>query len=96
MSLRSLVRIVRIGVRQCRRVFPRGAGNPIRPYGADDVYVLKARPPVGNADAPNLVCAVTQKIPIRPIRAVRPMTADVRLPYTDYAMPAPLRNNKLS
>jgi hypothetical protein len=33
MRLRSLVRIVR----QCRRVFPRGAVNPIRPYGADGV-----------------------------------------------------------
>jgi hypothetical protein len=30
--------------------------------------------PVGNADAPNLVCAVTQKNPISP------MTAGVRLP----------------
>jgi hypothetical protein len=72
MRLRSLVRIARIGVQQCRRVFPRGAVNPIRPYGAD--FTSHA---VGNADAPNLVCAVTQKIPIR---AVRPMTAGVRLP----------------
>jgi hypothetical protein len=32
-------------------------------------------PPVGNADAPNLVCAVTQKK-----NPVRPMMAGVRLP----------------
>jgi hypothetical protein len=45
MSLRSLVRIARMGVRQCRRVFPRGAVNPIRPYGADDVFGISPLTP---------------------------------------------------
>jgi hypothetical protein len=45
MRLRSLVRIARVGVRQCRRVFPRGAVNPIRPYGADDVFGISPLTP---------------------------------------------------